>query len=272
MNFSSWWGRHTIEPNRTDLWQLGPVRVWIQHSAHEWRVAWHYRGDLLDSAVRSVPGAAGEPPPPDAKIVNCVFGSAAREDVLFTPCLPDRGVIVRPQTPLYILPNEKVTLYVVTPLWLRIEMPATSAGPSKLIQELPTYRLSDTWFGPMSTLGELSYSNNAPAYLDLKEVPLRLHCAISAVSIRNSGHDSLRLERIKVPLPRLSLFYSPRTGFWTDSFSFERRDGSEMASIKLEGQPPAEAAPSQFVTGPRQILAENTAVRAFSALFQRGHA
>lgn len=271
MNFSSWWGRHTIEPNRSDLWQLGPIRVWIQHSTHEWRVAWHYNGDLLDSTVRTVPGARNEPPPPDAKLAHCVFGSAAREDLLFTPALPDRPVITRPQTPLFVLPNERVTLYVVSPLWLRIEMP--SSQTSKLIQEIPTYRLSDTWFGPMSTQGELSYASTAPAYLDLKEVPLRLHCAISAVSIRNLGADSLRLERIKVPLPRLSLFYSPRTGFWTDSFSFERREGTEMAAVKFEGQPPPEASPSQFVAGPRSSVSESGAVRAFSALFrERGHA
>ena len=273
MNFSSWWGRHTIEPNRSDLWQLGPMRVWIQHSTQEWRVAWHYGGELLDATVRSVQGARNEMPPSDAKMVNCVFGSAAREDLLFSPALPDRSVICRPLTPLFILPNEKVTLYVVNPLWLRIEMPPAQNQASKLIQEIPTFQLSDTWFGPMSSAGELSYASTAPAYLDLKEVPLRLHCAISAVSIRNSGHDSLRLDRIKVPLPRLSLFYSPRTGFWTDSFSFERRDDNEMASIKLEGQPPAEASPSQFVTGPRQSSSESGVIRAFSALFKdRGHA
>ena len=268
MNFSSWWGRHTIEPNRSDLWQLGPMRVWIQHSTHEWRVAWHHSGELLDSTVRSVPGARGELPPQEAKVVHCVFGSAARADLLFTPSLPDRPLIVRPVTPLYILPNERVTLYVVTPLWLRIEMPANERSPQKLIQEIPTFRLSDTWFGPMSAVGELCYASTAPAYLDLKEVPLRLHCAISAISIRNSGRDSLRLDRINVPLPRLSLFYSPRTGFWTDSFSFERSDDSEMASLKIGGDPPPEASPSQFVTSPRQSASEHGVIRAFSALFK----
>ncbi len=268
MNFSSWWGRHTIEPNRSDLWQLGPMRVWIQHSTHEWRVAWHHDGDLLDSTVRSVPGSRGESPPQDAQLVHCVFGSSAREDLLFSPALPDRSLISRPVTPLFVLPNERVTLYVVSPLWLRIEMPATPSQPQKLIQEIPTYRLSDTWFGPMSTMGELCYANTSPAYMDLKEVPLRLHCAISSVSIRNSGSDSLRLDRIKIPLPRLSLFFSPRTGFWTDSFSFERREDAEMASLKLEGQPPPEASPSQFVAGPRQSASEIKVIRAFSALFK----
>jgi hypothetical protein len=273
MNFSSWWGRHTIEPNRSDLWQLGPMRVWIQHSTHEWRVAWHYSGDLLDSTVRSVPGARNEMPPSEAKVVNCVFGSAAREDLIFSPSLPDRSVITRPSTPLFILPNEKVTLYVVNPLWLRIEMPQGQNQAAKLIQEIPTYQLSDTWFGPMSSAGELCYASTAPAYLDLKEVPLRLHCAISSVSIRNSGFDALRLDRIQVPLSRLSLFYSPRTGFWTNSFSFERRDDNEMAAIKLEAQPPAEASPSQFVTGPRTSTSESGVIRAFSALFkERSHA
>jgi hypothetical protein len=264
-SFSGWWGRHTIEPNRCDLWQIGPLQLWIQHLKHEWRIAWRHGGDWLDATVRVVPGARNEPPPADATQVHCVFGSAAREDLLFAPSLPDRPVITRPVTPLSVLPNESVQLYVLTPLWLRVEM----AHPSKLLQELPTYRLSDTWFGPMSSIGEVCYASSSPAYLDLNDVPLRHHCAISSISIRNSGRDALNLDRIKIPIPRLSLFYSPRSGFWTDAFAFERKDDSEMAEIRLERQPPPEASPSQFVAGPRLAATEAGAViRAFSALFR----
>lgn len=265
MNFNSWWGRHTIEPNRADFWQLGPLHLWIQHLAHQWRITWSHDRDWLDARVRIKPGATGEAPPPDAQQVHCVFGSAARQDLIFTPVLSDRPIVTRLEKPLEILPSETVSLYVISPLRLRIEM----AEPLKLLQEIPTFRLSDTWFGPMSSAGELGYASTAPAYLDLREVPLRLHCAISAVSIRNSGSDSLRLDRINVPLPRLSLFYSPRTGFWTDSFSLERKEDTEMASLRLDRQPPAEASPSQFVTGPRHVAHDaSSVVRAFSALFR----
>jgi hypothetical protein len=210
-------------------------------------------------------GQGLELPPLDAQQVNCAFGASDYNHLLFTPCLPDRPVVTRLETPLNILPGETVSLYVISPLRLRIELD----GTAKLLQEIPTYRLSDTWFGPMSSAGELCYASTVPAFLSLAEVPLLLHCAISAVTIRNSGADSLRLDRINVPLPKLSLFYATRTGFWTDAFSLERKEDSEMASLKLDRQPPFEASPSEFVAGPRHIGAEsNSVVRAFSALFR----
>ena len=264
-NFSSWWGRHTVGPDRTDLWQIGPLDLWVQHLSHQWKLSWKHGNDWLLPRVRAVPGSKGEPIPPDAQQVHCVFGSDSREEVIFAPSLPDRPVVSRLATPLQVLPDETVTLYVLSPLWLRVEM----AHPMKLLQEIPIYRLSDTWFGPMSSLGELCYASTVPAFLDLREVPLRLHCVISAVSIRNLGSDSLALDRVNVPLPRLSLFYSPRTGFWTDAFSLERKDDTEMAEIKLTHQPPHDASPSQFVSGPRRPDAESgSVIRAFSAFFR----
>jgi hypothetical protein len=265
MNFNSWWGRHTIEPERTDLWQIGPLQVWMRHMTHQWRISWAHQGDWLDPRVRVVPGATHDPIPHDANQVHCVFGSAARQDLIFAPALPDRPIVTRLETPLSVLPNETVQLYVLSPLHLRIEM----AEPSKLLHEIPTYRLSDTWFGPMSIAGELCYASTVPAFLDLREVPLRLHCAISTVSIRNAGSDALQLDKINVPLPRLSLFYSPRTGFWTDAFSLERREDTEMASLRIDRQPPLDASPSQFVAGPRQsVQTPSSVVRAFSAFFR----
>lgn len=158
-----------------------------------------------------------------------------------------------------------MSLYTVLPLWLRVEM----AEPTKTLHEIPIYRLSDTWFGPMSNSGELCYAGSASTFLDLREVPVRLHCAISTIQIRNMGFDSLRLDRLKLPLNRLSLFYSPRTGFWTDRVSFERGEDNEMATMKLSRQPPPDASPTQFVTGPRVGGSEpNLVVRAFSTFFR----
>lgn len=264
-NFTSWWGRHTVETNRTNYWQVGPLHLWIQHLNYQWKITWTQEGNWLDAATRFIPGARQETPPLSAKQVNCIFGSASREDLIFAPSLPDRPLIARLATPVFVLPGEEVNLYLISPLWLKIEM----AQPSKLLYEIPIYQLSDTWFGPMSAMGELCYASSTPAFLDLREVPVRLHCVISAITIRNSGTDSLLIEKVNLPLPRLSLFYSPRTGFWTDRVILERKEDAEMAVLRLDRQPPADASPTQFVAGPRLTSAEPiSAIRAFSALFR----
>jgi len=279
LNFHSWWGRQTIEPQRIDLWQLGPLHLWVQHLANRWILSWSYSGSWLEPTVRIVPGTTEELPPPDATQVDCVFGSSPRADLLFVPSLADRPLVNRLAYPLHILPGESASLYVLSPLRLRIEV----AESGKILQEVPTHRLSDTWFGPISSpsgsstgeksaVGELCYAGSLPAFLELREVPIRLHCAISTVAIRNAGKETLRVERINVPLPRLSLFYSPRTGFWTDAFSFVCEDGGELASLKLERQPPAEASPAQFVAGPRKAPQESMPlIRAVGAMFRERH-
>jgi hypothetical protein len=264
MTFSSWWGRHSVEAGRIDYWQIGPLNLWIQHLAHQWRFSWVHSPDWLDPRVRSVPSATQESIPPEAENLHCAFLDS-REDLIFAPTLANRPVVTRLATPLQVIPGENVTLYVVSPLWLRVEM----AQPSKPLHEFPIFRLSDTWFGPMSSAGSLCYASSSPAFLELREVPLRMHCAITAVTIRNSSANALPIDRLNIPLPQLSLFYSPRTGFWTDAITLEHNEGAEMATLRIDRQPPADAAPTQFVTGPRQTVADTgTVFRAFSAFFR----
>jgi hypothetical protein len=274
LNFASWWGRQTLEANRTDLWQLGSFHLWIQPLAQRLQIQWHWGvpsnkaqgNSWLDSTVRIAPGGGGEAPAADAQQVYCVYGNRPipRMDLLFVPTLADRPLITRLSTPLHILPGETAHLYVVVPLHLRIEM----AENGRLLHEIPTHRLSDTWFGPMSSAGELCFAGATPALLDLRDVPLRLQTAISAVAVHNAGKESLRFDRVNVPLPQLSLFYSPRTGFWTDAFSLTCEDESEMATLKLERQPPPESSPHQFVAGPRQAAPPSRpVVRAFTRIF-----
>lgn len=267
-NFSSWWGRHSIEGGRTLLWQIGPLQLWIQNRGQQMKLTWTHGSDWLDPRVRNLPAGGSDLPPADAKEVNavtCIFGANGIDEILFSPALPDRPIVTRLSQPTRVMPGEETTLYILSPLWLRVE----TAQTTKLMHELPIFRFSDTWFGPMSSTGELCYSSTSSAFLDLREVPLRLHCVISAVRIRNLGSDALPLERVNLPIPRLSLFFSPRTGFWTDAVTLERKDNSEMASLKIERQPPADANPSQFIVGPRQSTSEaNSVVRAFSAFFR----
>ncbi|RYZ67537.1 MAG: hypothetical protein EOP05_17600, partial [Proteobacteria bacterium] len=249
---SSWWGRHSLAIDRTDFWQVGPLKMWLASSPAKLSISWGHSTDFLDSHVRSVPGAQLQleqniVAPPEVETVISAFNHAARSEVVFAPMLPDRPVVLRLVDPLHVLPGEEVTLYMVVPLFIRLE----AAQSSKLISEIPTFRLSDTWFGPLSTLGGLCYASASPAYLDLREVPLRAHCAITAITVKNSGIDSLKLDRLNIPLPRLSLFYSQRSGFWTDRMTLERNSDDEMANVKLDRQPPPEASPTQFVTGPR---------------------
>lgn len=263
---NQWWGRHQIALRRTSYWQVGPLHLWIQHLPHQWRLAWEHTDDWLEPTMRAMPELENENPPDGIFESRFAFRESGAE-IYFSPTLANRPVVTKLETPIQVLSGEDVMLYVSTPLWVKFEI----CDPPKALRDIACFRLSDTWFGPVAVPGgELCYASRIPAVLKLEDVPFRPHCAITAVHLRNLGATPLRLERLNLPMPRLSLFYSAQSGFWTDMITLERKDeDSELASIKLEQQPPPEAAPTQFVSSARIGGGEpNMVFRAFSALFR----
>ena len=259
-----WWGPHAIPLDESRFWQIGPLRLWALHRLYQWQLSWEHGADWLAPDIH-VNVARGAPEPSrQASRVRCAYRESVNE-IAFHPALADRSLVTKFEDAIRVLPGEEMQLYVCAPLWLRIE----TMQPAKTMAELPIFRLSDTWFGPTGPAGELAYASRVPVYLQLRDVPLRLHCAITSVVVRNSGADSLTLDRVNIPMPRLSLFYSRRSGFWTDALTLERREGSELASMRSLQEPPPEAAPHQFIASPRTgPVEENAVVRAFSGLFK----
>ena len=265
MNPGLWWGRYRVSQRRTGYWQIGPLHLWIQHLPHQLRMSWEHSDDWLDPTIRVIPELENEDPPEGIFESRFVFRESS-EELLFTPALANRPVVTKLNVPLQVLPGEDVMLYISTPLWVRIDL----ANPAKQLRDVPSFRMSDTWFGPVAQPGGiLAYASRTRAALKLEDVLLRPHCATTAVHLINLADTQLLLERLSLPMPRLSLFFSPRTGFWSDMVTLERKEDNEMATLKLDRQPPPQAAPTQFVAAPRTGAGEpNMVFRAFSALFR----
>ena len=261
---SKWWGRHQVPFDRTSYWQIGPLHFWVKRLPHQWFFSWEHSSDWLDSTVRVLAQLENEDPPDGIEQSRFTFKDSNTE-VSFSPRLSDRAMVASLETPIQILTGEEVVLYISSPLWIRVEM----TDPPKYLEDFSTFRLSDTWFGKADTLGgELAYASRAPAVFQLEDVLFRPHCAITAVRVRNLSESTLPLDRINIPLPRLSLFYSPRSGFWTNTITLERREGNEFAELKLDQQAPSEASPTQFVAAPRNGSDNHNVVRAFSSFFR----
>ncbi len=263
---SQWWGRYRIGLKRTAYWQVGPLHLWIQHLSHQWRLSWAYTDDWLDPTIRVMLDMEKELPP-DGIYENLFAFRESSDELQFSPLLANRPVVTKLETALNILSGEEIRLYISTPLWIKVDM----TNPAKPVREIATFRPSDTWFGPVATPGgELCYSSRTPAVLKLDDIPFRPHCAITAVNLRNLSTSPLKLERLNLPMPRLSLFHSQHSGWWTDMITLEwKEDNQGLTSINLERQPPGEAAPTQFVAAPRLGTAEpNMVFRAFSAIFR----
>ncbi|MBT8402063.1 MAG: hypothetical protein KJO98_16425, partial [Rhodothermia bacterium] len=181
------------------------------------------------------------------------------------PALADRPVIVRPEEPLFVLVGETVTLFVSTPLWIRI-----SVGTEKtLLTEIASYRPSDSWFGPNTREGEICYASATLGRLNLDDVPMRLHRAITPVTVHNRSGESLSVDRIRIPVEYLSLFQDGEGYLWTEAVRYDKTSGDELATLDIGRGAPRFADNPALIAVPRERHSRGGLVRAFSSLIHR---
>ena len=183
--------------------------------------------------------------------------SDSERQIQITPQLADRAVVARPMMPTELLPKERATLFISTVLWARV------AVDKQTLAELPTVRLSDTWFGANTRHGELCYASQTRALLKLDTVQHTPFRAITPITIDNQGEDNVRLERINVPVPHLTL-YCDGERFWTSALSVLRETNLATANLRIDSKPPHNA---DLVAPPRRPIRGGVFDRAVDLLF-----
>lgn len=267
-----WWGEFDLPAEDAGRWQVGPTTLWLYRASQEWRLVYTQTHDsMADRAAvdLSTPVEQMQQAVDDESVSTTVDRfpfHRTTETLSVFPALADRAVVIRPETPLYLLANESARLYVSTPLWMGIQV----GREPRLLKEIPSFRLSDTWFGPSTREGELCYAARTSGRLDLGSLPRRLHRAITPVHIRNRGSDVMLLERLQLPVQYLSLYQSENRFLWTQVVTMNRQEESNRATVRLADGPPKEAAGARLIREPRLTMKGNIIMRtfgAFSSLF-----
>lgn len=259
-----WWGTFSLNEGEAGRWQVGPCTLWLHRDRFEWRVT-HWRSeDPMEDLVDVEVPARDDMTEPDASVLVSADRFSVQktsEDIIIEPVLANRPVIVRPRNALYVEGLETSTLYVSTPLWLRIRL-----GESRILTEIPSIRPSDSWFGPNTREGELCYASITEGRTRVEDIPFRAHRAVTPVSIKNLEDDDLRVERIRIPVEYLSLYGDSRGFFWTESMRFERGKKNDITSKRIDSGPPPTAHGAALLAGPREERDHSGLVRTFSSL------
>lgn len=259
-----WWGETTVPEGEAAYWRIGPLNLWASHSRNEWSLASGREGDpMQDSLVCEIPSTRAWPETSESALR---FGFRQTLDaLLLEPVLADRPIVINPATPFSLPPGEELTLYISTSLWVRLQ----TGKPRVELVELPTHRPSDTWFGPSTLEGELCYAGKTSARHQLENVPIRHHRAISALRVRNRARTPLTVERLKLPLPNMSLFESVDGQLWTETVTWHREQDGEMAQLELGSRPPVRVTEARLLTGRRVEPAGGSLIRAFGGLIRK---
>lgn len=247
-----WWGRFEIPAGGTGRFKIGPLILWAQRLTHEWRFFHESGDDPLDATLEVRIPVDPLELATDLEVTRFGFRSCP-DSLRLTPVPADRPLVANPEQSVQLPSGEELVIYVSSPLWVRIEV----GEPDVRLHEVPTYRPTDTWFGPTTLSGELCYAARTSARLHLDDLPVRPHRAITAVTVRNRSTGPLPLENLKLPMPSLSLFESDGR-LWTEAVTFEHGNAGELAKMRVEGRPPRDVDASRKVSGPR--LAPNRGI------------
>ncbi len=261
---SNWWGRYDVRMGQTLRWQIGPATLWISRKKLEWTVGRVEGRDPVDHRLAIAEDS--EFPDDDGDEIEDTRFAVRGESrtVRLTPALPDRPVIFRAARPFFVPSSKEATLFVSSPLWLRLDVGDTKTE----LLDVPLQRPSDTWFGPDTLTGELCYASRTSGRLHLEEVPVRPHRAITAVRIINRAESNLPLEKLKVPVPALGLWSSDSGHLWTAGLTLERESDKDQARVRVADKPETAAVLEQ-VAPPRSPTSRGALIDAFGGLLGR---
>jgi hypothetical protein len=260
-----WHGTYRLAVDEARMWRIGPFTLWALRTANEWRLATIADSQATDDDSRVELPTSAEAPPVDSQLRRFGF-TTSPEEIRLTPLLCDRAVVFSPESPFLLPTGEETTLYVSTPAWLCVEI----GDPPINVLEEPLHRPTDTWFGPNTMRGELCYGVRTNARIRLESLPVRPHRLFSAVNIINRGTSHLSFERVKIPMPQLSVYGTPDGQLWTESITLERVHDEGDAKLRFGDGPPRQAADAELIHGPRHRAERGLLTSAFSGLIPWG--
>lgn len=274
VELTPWWGPVHLDPDTGGQWDVGPSTLWLYRTAQEWRIM-HRPSSALETPDPMAHRSDVAAPLSTEKITPLLdtgdddtlqtsrysFGETESR-ISLQPALADRPVVSRPEHPLFVPPDESVTLYLSTALWIRITLPASD----RKLQEVPSFRMSDTWFGASTVDGEFCYATRTAGRLRLDRLPRRLHRAVTPLRIRNTASEPLNLERVQLPVQHLALYTTPTHQLWTQGVTMTRSAAQEGADIRVRSGPPADADEAELLQEPREHTKKGLFTSTFSAV------
>jgi hypothetical protein len=238
-----------MEVGDVHRFNFGMLCVQIERLASEWRIE-HCWGQLIhdEQLVWNSP------------ITSRFIASGTSNKLSIKLMLADRPVVIRPLETIALLPDTRVNLYVSTTLWLAIMI------DDRLLQELPSELLSDTWFGPNTRTGELCYASTTKGRLERNQLKPLPHKAVTPVTIKNYGSDILKLERINIPVPNLALFQH-QGKFWTSGVSLQREQNMSQSKIDVRYEPSKELPGATQLAQARRLVVRGVIHKAVDLIF-----
>ncbi len=247
------WRQHEIQADTVREWQVGPLCIWCKKSEKEIQIA--YRQSEDEQAGNQNPENLD-----DLKWIRWAL-EKKQDKIELLPVLPDRPLVVKPESSFWLTRNIKANIYVRVPVWIQINL--AGRRKAKPLMEIPSVRLSNTWFGDFFE-GELSYWISTGAQREV-EVDTQPHLIICPVQLVNGSDEDLLVEKICLRVSTLSIFLS-QGRLWTDMNKIVYKGSSDVSQVQATGSAPAEAQSAELLALPRSPHKKNLVAKTFSSI------
>ncbi|UZE94537.1 hypothetical protein [Alkalimarinus alittae] len=230
MTENLWEETNTFEPQTTYKLSVGALELYINLLENEWTFRHSYLTQDETKTEKKIELSALKKNTRDDLDPLRFINANQQKTLQFRPRLANKSIVAKPYMPVFLPSQQTVTIYISTPIWLAIFF----EGHKQPLLELPTFKLSDTWFGPRPHKGELCYSSRFSGRIDLKALPKRASRIITPVKITNNGADNLKLEKISIPCDYLAVYLNKNNELWTPTLSILREVDQNKTKVAIE--------------------------------------
>lgn len=252
------WKPQNIELSKIYLARFGPLNLWLRQSQGEIHVAQTYDVETSTMLMHGLQ-VYDQVLPASIPWSRWIVEKDTRQ-VRLTPCLPNRPVVVRTESPVKISVGKGALFYVSFPIWIKVE-----AGEGNLFElcDVPSAVRSNTWFGD-SMAGELCYSLITRARRQIEDADHPVYKALCPVRIQNESEDRLDVERFCLHVEHLNLYQGTYL-LWTNEVTIAFQGEGQISKVDYAKHKPKLGSALKLITAPRTPFKETLLKRSLGS-------
>jgi hypothetical protein len=253
------WKEISLDEDKCYEFRLGPLTLWLSKHQDELLVAERRLNPNLEPDSDWEQVASGLSVIKNSEITTWkrwVIGKRSRRLQLL-PVMPNRPVIVRPESLIQIIPERSIMFYISIPVWIRIVLDG-----ELIITDIPTQILSNIWFGePLS--GYLCYSVKSRALTDYNQKRAKPYTALCPVIIENNSTKNFVFNRLSIHTEHLGI-YSGKKHLWTNSIAVNLEGEDQRSAIEFSESAPNFEPTVNKLSNAREIISKKLYRKIFS--------
>lgn len=185
MSIEKLFTKYSLKPGNTKNIQLGKLCIQIKREEQGWYI---HSYDIDDENGNSVKGE--------------FYQTGTSNTLILAPALQAKPIVIK-GSGLIVSPAQKLNFFIKVPLVIQVYY--ASKKNENLLKEIPSTRLSDTWFGEPDN-GEPAYAVSSEYSLTIEDLKTEDFDVICPINVVNNSDKPLELQRLIIRVENLSLF------------------------------------------------------------------